>query len=426
MKKRNSLRIALTLATVFVVLWGICNASSLLSAVKAVAGVLAPLLAGLSIAFILNLPLRFFERIWIKLFSARAKVLRRGVCIILCLLLIMGSVALLIGIIAPEIITTVKDKIIPRIPFYADELRLWYGALTGFLARFSIELPELKIDPQTVITKLTEWVSAYGTVILDKSMTIATSAFGFLVDAVCAIVIAIYVLAQKEKLGRQARKLLYSALPEKTADRALTLARLTEKTFSRFTAGQLVEAFILGSLCFIGMLIFKMPYPLIISVIMTVTALIPIFGAFIGTGIGAAIILFESPIKALWFIVFILVLQQVEGNLIYPRVVGSQVGLPGLWVLVAVAVGSEFGIVGMLVAVPLVSLIYTVTRQVVNARIEKKGLSHLFVSSEEPPKPKNKKRRKRKKNEEEGSEEPISEKKPEESTEEEPEEKMEE
>ena len=174
-------------------------------------------------------------------------------------------------------------------------------------------------------------------------------------------------------------------LSEKSTERALAFARLTEKTFSGFVTGQLTEAFIIGILCFAGMLIFRMPYAPLISVMVGVTALIPIFGAFIGTGIGAFLILFESPLKALMFVVFIIVLQQLEGNIIYPRVVGSQVGLPGLWVLIAVTVGSEFGVFGMLISVPVVSLLYSVARQIVNARIKEKGLEGEFPE-EEPKK----------------------------------------
>ena len=154
------------------------------------------------------------------------------------------------------------------------------------------------------------------------------------------------------------------------------MARMTNRTCSNFVTGQLTEAVILGTLCFLGMLIFRLPYAGVISVLVGFTALIPIFGAFIGVGIGAFLILLVSPIKALWFILFFVILQQLEGNLIYPRVVGKSVGLPGIWVLAAVTVGGNaFGLAGMLLAVPLCSVLYTLARQGVNARLARKGLS---------------------------------------------------
>ncbi len=400
MKKRGTAWFAITIAAIFLVLWGICNISSLGKVLSAVMGMLSPVIAGFCIAFILNIPLRFYEKIWVKLFTAKYRILRRTVCILLCLLTFGGIVTLIGGLVIPGIVTTVRNDLWVKIPAYIEDIKGWYAVLSGWALKISIQLPPLNISMAGLTSFLGKFVSENGTLIWNQTISIATGAMGFVFDAVVAAVISIYVLAQKETLGRQARKLLYGVLPEKGADRALSLARLTEKTFSSFISGQLTEAAIIGVLCFIGMLIFRIPYALIVSVFVSVTALIPIFGAFIGTGLGAVLILFESPMKAIWFVIFIIILQQIEGNIIYPKVVGSQVGLPGLWVLIAVTVGAEFGIVGMLVAVPIVSLAYTVLGQVVNARIHNKGMDGVFEIPERSKKGIFNFKRKKKKKEE--------------------------
>jgi predicted PurR-regulated permease PerM len=176
-------------------------------------------------------------------------------------------------------------------------------------------------------------------------------------------VFSIYLLSQKETIGRQAKKVLFAVFRDDKVEKLLSVASLSNQSFSKFVAGQLLEAVIIGVLCFIGMLIFRMPYAGVISVLVGFTALIPVFGAFIGTAVGAFLILLVNPMKALWFVVFIIVLQQVEGNFIYPKVVGKSVGLPGIWVLVAVTIGGGvLGVAGMLLGVPFASAVYRIIR----------------------------------------------------------------
>ena len=192
---------------------------------------------------------------------------------------------------------------------------------------------------------------------------------------VIAFAFSIYVLAQKETLKRQSLKVLRAVMKPEKLQKLLELLELSNRTFTNFITGQLTEAVIIGALCFVGMTIFGMPYAPAISVLVGFTALIPVFGAFIGTAVGAFLILLVKPIQALWFIVFIIVLQQFEGNLIYPKVVGKSVGLPGIWVLVAVTVGgSAMGVMGMLISVPVCSILYTVSRQAVNDRLKIKNI----------------------------------------------------
>ena len=393
MKKKGAISIIAILILIFVVLWGICNLSSVRKVIEAFIGVILPIAAGGCFAFILNIPLRILEGIWIKFFSSRKRALRRAVCTFLCVFILFGAIALVICLILPRILDTAKG-IYEKIPDYIARLNGWYEGISELLLKASVELPNLNISSDSIIEMVKNIIFKNSQTIIGTSMGIVTTAFGAVVDTVIAFFIAIYILARKERLAAGAKKLLYGFFEERTAERAIALSRLTEKTFSSFVTGQLTEAFILGALCFVGMLIFRIPYAALVAVLVGVTALIPIFGAFIGTGIGAFLILLESPLKAAVFVAFILVLQQIEGNLIYPRVVGSQVGLPGLWVLIAVTVGSEFGIFGMLVSVPLMSLIYTVVCQLTEERIAEKGLSEQFP--DDTPKRQMKKPRKRK------------------------------
>lgn len=399
MNKKSYIRIIAILSAVFVALWGICNLSSLFAAFKTVLTILVPIIAGGCIAFALNIPMRFLERLWIKLFTNKFKWLRRTVCIILCLLILAGLILLLVGLVVPQIWRTAQG-IFDKIPEYIGQINGWYESIITFLKKFSLELPKINIKADSIMEKLRSIISDNSHHIIDTSVGIVTGVFSGVVDTIFAIVIAVYILAQKERLGVGAKKLLYSVFSEKTTERILAFSRLSEKTFSSFITGQLTEAIILGLLCFIGMVVFNIPYAALVSVLIGVTALIPIFGAFIGAATGAFLILFESPIKAIIFLVFILVLQQIEGNVIYPRVVGSQVGLPGLWVLVAVSIGAEFGVFGMLISVPVVSLIYALVRQFADARIKAKGLEADFPDDEPKrrlKKPKRSKRSKKKK-----------------------------
>ena len=369
MEKRRAWRMALILATVFVVMWSIANLSAVTSILSFVGSVLLPILVGLGIAFILNIPLRFLERLWKKRFGEGRPRLRRAVCLIGCVTVLGGAVALLLWAILPQLFRTL-GRLLERIPFYMEELQTWWGMLSDFLVThdFPFSLPELSLDSEGLSVAIGTLLDEYGHHLLELTLGVAKTAFFLVWNLVLSFAISLYVLAQKERLSAQIRKLLRSLFSEKTTGRVLDFCRLTEKVFERFITGQVTEALIIGGLCFAGMLIFGMPYALLISVLVSVTALIPIFGAFIGTGIGAFLILLEEPMTTIWFVIYIIVLQQVEGNLIYPRVVGKSVGLPGVWVLIAVTVGSAFGIVGMLFSVPIASVGYSLLREFANRR----------------------------------------------------------
>lgn len=336
--------------------------------------VLSPFLAGGSIAFILNVLMRPLETGWDILFKKRGKVstaLKRPVCLIMSVVIMFGFLIAILFMIIPEFINTFEN-IIDVLPDYAEKAIGWYNRLRSFAANHNVKIPEFSFNPELIIGFLKDNFANQSTI--TKTIDFTASLVTGLINAIVAIAFSLYLLAQKEKLARNITKTLYAFCPKKRIDAVLDITKITDQTFTKFVSGQLLEALIIGLLCFIGMLIFNMPYAPVISVLVGFTALIPVFGAFIGTAFGAFLILFDSPSKAFWFIVFIIVLQQLEGNLIYPKVVGKTVGLPGIWVLTAVTIGGNlFGVLGILLAVPACAVLYTLLRRAVYRRHAKKA-----------------------------------------------------
>ena len=334
---------------------------------------LSPFIIGFCMAYVVNLLLRPLERFWMWIWhkAKRQKLIckiKRPLCLTLSFLVVLGVIFAIVFMIIPAL----KDTVVSfanKVPQYAKTVESWYYALVDFLENYNFELPEISLD----INKITDFaksvISNYGSNVLDTTVNVTTSIVSAIVDIVLGLVFAIYLLAQKEKLGNQTRRAATAILGPERSKRVVDFTALTNSVFTKFVTGQLTEACIIGVLCFIGMSIFKMPYAGIISILVGFTALVPIFGAFIGTAVGAFLILLESPIKAVWFVVFIIILQQLEGNLIYPRVVGKSVGLPGIWVLTAVTVGGGlFGVLGMLFSVPICSVLYVLFRNFVNKK----------------------------------------------------------
>ncbi len=344
--------------------------------------IISPFLVGMGIAFVMNEILKPLEKLWIKIFKNSkkdiAKKLKRPVCLILSFIIVVGIIAALFLIIIPEVTKTV-ETIIEALPDYTKKADVWLKKVSKFFEKHGDILPEFKIDLSKITTKITDYFKDKGEIIVNKTLQLTSSLISTVVNIVLALAFAAYLLAQKEKIGRQAKKALYAIVPEKHFKKVYNIIVLTDKTFSNFISGQLVEAVIIGCLCFLGMMIFKMPYAGAVSILVGFTALIPVFGSIIGTAIGAFLILFIDPSKAFWFVVFIIILQQLEGNLIYPRVVGKSVGLPGIWVLVAVTVGGgAFGFIGMLIGVPTASVLYQLFRNYVNRKnVEKDSAKEL-------------------------------------------------
>lgn len=337
--------------------------------VDGIAKILSPFIAGGAIAFVLNVLMRPLETGWDYIFKKRSKILtklKRPVCLVLSIVFMFGFLIAILFMIIPEFINTFEN-IIEELPGYAEKSLVWYNKLRTFALNHNVKIPEFKFNPEIVINFLKDNFANQST--LNKTIDFTASLISGIINAIVALAFSLYLLAQKEKLGRNIKKTLYAFFPKKSIDVLIDITNITDQTFTKFVSGQLLEALIIGLLCFVGMLIFNMPYAPVVSVLVGFTALIPVFGAFIGTAVGAFLILFDSPTKAFWFIIFIIVLQQLEGNLIYPKVVGKTVGLPGIWVLTAVTIGGNtFGVLGILLAVPACAVLYTILRRAVYKR----------------------------------------------------------
>ena len=364
-----------------------------------VSGILAPFVTGSVLAFILNVPMRAIER---YLSFVKQEGLRRGMAILLTFVVFLLVIAGVFGLLIPQIGETIQT-LLPKLTDFFLKIEAWGLEILN-------ENPELLqlVYANTELESF-DWpdiIQKVMTVVKNSVAVIATGAFsavgsvaGALVDAVIGIVFALYCLARKEVLARQGRRLLYALLPERAADELIRVMRLTNSTFSNFISGQCLEAVILGCLFAISMAIFKMPYITLVSVLIAVTALVPLVGAFIGCFLGAFFILVNDPFQALIFIIMFLVVQQIEGNLIYPKVVGTSIGLPGMWVLVAVTIGGDImGISGMLIMIPVSSVLYTLLREFANKRVAERNIDPEKLKDQPPElKSKFKEQRERKK-----------------------------
>lgn len=350
---------------------GIQHLNVLWDALKTALGIFAPFLLGASIAFVLNVPMRAIER---HVFPKERQMdrLRRPLALIFTLAAVIAVLSIALWVIIPG----VKEAILSaasQVPAAVDELLLRLQGLTVYLPELGQTLAELEINWQELATKAVNVVKNWGGGLLSSGGGLIGGVVSGVSTFVIGLIFSFYILLQKEKLGRQGKQVLYGFLPGDKADRTLEILRLAEKTFSSFLSGQCLEAVILGSLFVIAMTLFRMPYALLVGVLIGITALIPIVGAFIGCIVGALLIALVEPMKALIFVIMFLILQQIEGNLIYPHVVGSSVGLPSIWVLAAVTVGGNLmGIGGMLLFIPLCSVAYALFRGYVKRRLREK------------------------------------------------------
>lgn len=353
--------------------WVLTQTERVKSVYAFISGIFSPFVIGACIAFILNVPMRAFENLFKFINNA---VLRRVVAVILtlvCLLLVLTLVGFLL---VPALLDAVFGLVesIPKFEIFVENLK---ETVKGLLDDYKTEVSWIKsnfdiagFDWSSVAQYIVNIMMGF----VSRMFGFVSGIFGALLDAFIAIVFALYCLFQKETLSRQGRKLLYAFLPENRADSIIRVLRLTNSTFSRFLSGQCIEVCILGTLFAITMAIFKMPYIPLISVLIAVTAFVPIVGAWIGCVVGSFLIFIHDPtsLQFIWFVVLSVVVQQIENNLIYPKVVGTSIGLSGMWVLVAVAVGGElFGVVGMFLMIPAASVIYTLVREFTNNKLSK-------------------------------------------------------
>ena len=385
--------------------WGLKNTEFIKSLIALALGLLQPFLIGGVIAFVVNVPMRALENTcFIKPYQKRlaaqaaakptgkgaAKApdkvpfwyrAKRPLSLILSLLLVLGVIGVSTLIVVPETVSSFSSIVnnLRNFPLmlnqWAQELMNWMPQAAVWLEELNLNLDLTSIDWREIITQVVNFLQNGAGNVLNTTFTVASGIFNGIVTGFLAIVFSFYLLMNKEKLGSQTKQLLYALLKEPHADYLVRVGQMTNRTFSKFLSGQCVEAVILATLFFVSMSILRFPYAMIISTLIAFTALIPVFGAFIGCVVGAFLILLVDPVRAFWFVVLFLFLQQFEGNIIYPRVVGSSVGLPSMWVLVAVTLGgSMMGVLGMLVYIPMFSVLYRLIREAVSNRLETKQI----------------------------------------------------
>lgn len=332
----------------------------------------APFIVGGAIAFILNIPMQTIER---RLFPHNKKLdkLRRPLAWLLTVLLLILLISLIIGFVIPQLIETLQTVSRQALQMVqsAGQLLDWLPEQTAdALPDLEQTLQDLGFNISSLSSKLAQMLQNIGDIVI-SGFDILGNIVSVLVTLFVGFFFSIYLLFSKETLARQGKQLCYALLKAERADKLVAILRLTQKTFKNFITGQVIEACILALMFFVSMLILRLPYATLISLVIGVTALVPIFGAFIGCAFGILLIVITSPLQALGFLVLFLILQQIEGNLIYPKVVGGKVGLPAIWVLLAITLGgSLFGIIGMLVFIPLCSVCYTLLAGFVKHRLE--------------------------------------------------------
>ena len=369
--KENALLIAFGIV-LFVLL---TNYRVLLDVLGYIKDILFPVILGCIIAFILNVPMSAIEKYVFRTPKdpKKAKIvasIKRPCSIVLTLLITIGIVVLLVALIIPSLAKTISSlsENIPQIVDHISEKIAGNKALSSIFKSFDITADNLSEN-------LTNWlkngVSALQS--MDSTMSFAQAIFSSIIDFVLGIFFSIYILAQKETLKRQATKVLSAFLPERATNKAGRIGQKSVDTFGRFLTGQCTDAALFGSLCMLGCAAFGFPNPVLIGVVLAVSALIPLIGATIGMIIGFLLISVTSVTQAFWFCIFVLVMMQLDANFIYPRIVGNSVGLPPMWVLFAVTVGGRmFGVLGMFLAVPVCAIVYSAASEIVNDRVERR------------------------------------------------------
>ncbi len=386
--KENTKQIIKIVVIAIVLLVALLNIIQIWEIFKVFLNILSPFIWGLAIAFILNIFMTFYEN---KLFKSRkAKKnnnkelkpkkngIKRVCSIALSIITIIAVITIIMLLIIPQFVEVIKNLVI-NIPDYLENLKFFAMDITEKVPEINNFIQNIQIDTEA----LRNGIINISKDVLDITVNQVSNLFSNVVNFFIAIVFAVYILANKEGLKVQAKEFIYARLDKEKADYILKVSRLSRDSFRNFLTGQAKEAVILGVLCAIGMLILGIPYAGPIGALTALTAFVPIVGAFIGGFIGAVLIVAVDPIKAIIFIIFIIVLQQVEGNLIYPHVVGKNIGLPSIWVLVAITIGgSLFGIMGMIVGLPILSIIYAIVTENTKNKIKEKGLEEKFENTQ--------------------------------------------
>lgn len=353
------------------------NISNILNIFTTTLNIFLPFLLGCVIAFILNIPMNIIEENILKIKAVKAdkrlhKIVR-PLSMTISIFFLGAILYITLSIVLPELINMLidlGDGIEKSIP----EVKVWLMELFENNQSFIKFIENTEIDIKSIMNGVLIFFKSGALTLLSSSVSIV----GVVVNFIISIIFACYILLQRESLARQIKKVLYAFLSKEKTEYILYVGRLSYKIFSSFINGQCIDAIILGIMFFISMTVLKLPYALLIGVLISVTALIPLVGAFIGCIVGAILIFVQSPMQAIIFIILFLVLQQIEGNLIYPKIVGNSVGLPSIWVLLAITVGGGLmGVVGMVISVPLISVVYNLFKEWINNKLNEKEIEVL-------------------------------------------------
>ena len=373
--KKLMRKIFVLIAGAIVFAWLVLDTARATAMLDRIWDLFAPFVAGAAIAFVFNVPMRAIEN---QLKDIRKLGVRRGLAIVLTLFAMVLMIMFVFELLLPQIRETLV-ALSAKIPAFIDRTAQKMMLLVEENPNIGIWIQEAfnleSLNWSNILKDVLAWLANQVSTLMGGAVNVIGNVASGIVNAVIGIVFAIYALGRKEILAGQARRILYSVMSERRADEVIRISQLTNVTFSNFISGQCLEAVILGCLFAVVMAILKLPYIPLVSVIIAVTALIPVVGAFVGCVVGAFFILVNDPVQAVTFIAMFLILQQLENNLIYPRVVGTSIGLPGMWVLVSVTIGGEImGVAGMLVMIPLVSVLYTLAREFTNRRLDQKQI----------------------------------------------------
>lgn len=366
---------------IFVVFAGILfyvalqNLTGIMAWGKGIIALLFPFILGGAIAFILNVPMKQVEKLLSKIKKLKNSKLLRPLSFILTMAGLVLVVLIVMLVVVPELARTF-NSLLKQIPIAYDSFMNYLESLNSTQPQIMDYLNNANFDLNNVTQKVVSWLQSSSGAFLSSTVGIVGGVVSAITTFFIGFTFSIYVLFNKEKLSEQVKKVLFAIMSERASERLIYIGRLSNSTFSNFLSGQCVEALILGSMFFITMSILGMPYAVMMGVLIALTALIPIFGAFIGLFVGTFLILIVNPVQAVGFIIMFFVLQQIEGNLIYPHVVGGSVGLPSIWVLVAVTLGANLmGIAGMLIFIPLCSVCYSLLGEFINTRLRDRKIS---------------------------------------------------
>ncbi len=386
--KENTKQIIKIVVIAIVLLVALINIETVWNMFKGLLSIISPFIWGLAIAFILNIFMTIYENKFFALGKNKTKIksgnhnkpikrkskFERGLSIILSIITIIAVITIILILIIPQFVDVIKN-LISNIPNFLEITKEFAIDITKKVPEVNNFVQNIQIDTEALKGNIMNISKDVLDITINQVSNLVSNIFNFIIS----VVFAVYILANKEKLKLQAKKFIYARIDKEKADYIIKVSRLARDSFRSFLTGQAKEAVILGSLCALGMFILGIPYAGPIGALTAITAFIPIVGAFISGFIGAVLILAVDPIKALIFIIYIIVLQQIEGNLIYPHVVGKNIGLPSIWVLVAITIGgSLFGIMGMIIGLPILSIVYAIITENTNKMLKERKLEDEF------------------------------------------------